>query len=111
MALTGRAPLLALLLLVPVLLVPTRGMLLAAAVVLVAACVADALLATPVGSLQLTRSGSTSCRLGQQVEVALALVNPGSRRLRGVLRDAWVPSAGAGPAPTCWTCLPGSAGS
>ena len=97
MALTGRAPLLALLLLVPVLLVPNRGMLLAAALVLVAACVTDALLATPVGSLQLTRSGSTSCRLGQRVEVALALVNPGSRRLRGVLRDAWVPSAGAGP--------------
>ena len=97
MALTGRAALLALLLLVPVLLVPRTATVVVVGVLLAAACIADALLAAPVGSLRLSRTGATACRLGETAEVALALVNPGPRHLRGVLRDAWVPSAGAGP--------------
>jgi len=96
-ALTGRAALLALLGLLPVLIVPTPWTVLVVALLLAGVAVADALLAAPVGDLRLSRSGATACRLGEQVEVALSVVNPGPRPLRGVLRDAWVPSAGAAP--------------
>jgi len=96
-ALTGRAALLALLGVLPVLLVPSPWTLLAVAVALAVLAVTDALLAAPVGALQLSRSGATACRLGEQAEVRLSVANPGPRALRGVLRDAWVPSAGAAP--------------
>ena len=97
MALTGRAALLALLGLLPVLLVPRLGTVLAVALVLAAVAAVDVVLAAPVGALRLARSGATACRLGEQVDVTLSVVNPGPRPLHGVLRDAWVPSAGAGP--------------
>ncbi|CAN5250882.1 DUF58 domain-containing protein [soil metagenome] len=97
MALTGRAVLLTLLGLLPVLLLPSLWTVLVVALVLAAGCIADALAAQPVSSLRLVRDGATSCRLGEQVEVTLAITNPGPRRLVGVLRDAWVPSAGAAP--------------
>ena len=97
MALTGRAALLALLGVLPVLLVPSPWTLLAVAVALAVVAVVDALLAAPVGALRLSRSGATACRLGEQAEVALSVANPSPRTLRGVLRDAWVPSAGAAP--------------
>ena len=97
MALTARAPLLALLGIVPVLLVPSLWTVLVLLALLVAVAVADVVLAAPVSSLRLTRSGATGCRLGTEAEVHIAIVNTGSRRLRGLLRDAWVPSAGAGP--------------
>ena len=97
MALTGRAALLALLLLLPVLLLPDRLTVVLAAVLLAAACALDAVLAAPVGGLRLSRTGATACRLGESAEVQLSVVNPGDKRLRGVLRDAWVPSAQAGP--------------
>ena len=97
MALTGRAALLALLGVLAVFLVPSLWTVLAWAVLLAALAVMDALLAAPVSALRLVRSGATACRLGEQVEVSLSVTNAGSRRLRGVLRDAWVPSAGATP--------------
>ena len=97
MALTGRAAVLALLGVLPVLLLPSPWTVVAVAVLLVAVAVGDALLAAPVGGLALTRSGATACRLGESAEVALMVTNPGPRPLRGALRDAWVPSAGAGP--------------
>ena len=97
MALTGRAVLLALLGLLPVLVLPSLWTVLVVGLVVAAACVADAVAAQPISSLRLVRAGATSCRLGEQVEVTLAVTNPGPRRLVGVLRDAWVPSAGASP--------------
>ncbi len=97
MALTGRAALLALLGVLPVLLVPSAWTLVVVAVLLAVVAVLDAWRAAPVGALELSRSGATACRLGERAEVDLAVVNRGPRRLRGVLRDAWVPSAGAGP--------------
>ena len=97
MALTGRAVVLAALGLLPVLAVPSLWTVLAVVLVLAAVALLDAWLAQPVGSLSLTRSGATSCRLGESAEVSLGLVNPGPRPLHGVLRDAWVPSAGAQP--------------
>ena len=97
MALTARAPLLALLGIVPVVLLPSFWTLLGVLVVLVAVAVTDAVLAAPVSALRVSRSGATGCRLGTEAEVHLSVVNTGARRLHGVLRDAWVPSAGAAP--------------
>jgi uncharacterized protein (DUF58 family) len=96
-ALTGRAVLLALLGLVPVLVVPSWWTVLVVALLVAAACVTDALAAQPISSLRLARDGATAVRLGETAAVTLAVTNPGPRRLRGVLRDAWVPSAGAWP--------------
>jgi uncharacterized protein (DUF58 family) len=57
----------------------------------------DLALAGRVADLRLSRSGGTSTRLGQPVEVTLLVANAGRRRVRGILRDAWLPSAGATP--------------
>ena len=97
MALTGRAVLLALLGLLPVLVAPSLWTVLVVLLLVAAVCLADAAAAQPVSSLRLSRSGASACRLGASVEVALSVTNPGPRHLRGVLRDAWVPSAGASP--------------
>jgi uncharacterized protein (DUF58 family) len=97
MALTRRAPLLALLGVLVAALLPSPWTVLVLLLLLGAACLADVLLAAPVSSLRLSRSGATGCRLGTEAEVHLSVVNGGTRRARGVLRDAWVPSAGAAP--------------
>ncbi|HWG95415.1 MAG TPA: DUF58 domain-containing protein [Mycobacteriales bacterium] len=97
MALTGRAALLALLGVLPVAVAPSWATVLVWALVVVAAVAVDVARAAPVSSLRLTRSGATSCRLDDTAEVRLAVVNGSSRRARGVLRDAWTPSAGASP--------------
>ena len=97
MALTGRAPLLALLGILPVAVLASWSAVYVVALLLVALCVADVLLAAPVSSLRVSRSGATGCRLGEPAEVRLSVGNGGSRRARGLLRDAWVPSAGATP--------------
>ena len=57
----------------------------------------DLALAGRVADLRLSRSGATITRLGQPVEVTLLVANAGRRRVRGILRDAWLPSAGATP--------------
>lgn len=95
MALTGRAALVAALgaLLVGLLLPGWTG-LLAVELPLLLAIVYDLLRAAPVRTLQFTRSGDTSVRLGEQAEVTLVVANPARRPLRGVLRDAWPPSSG-----------------
>ncbi len=98
MALTGRAALLALLGVVPVALLPGWPAVLLVALALAVLVAVDVALAAPVGGLRLARRGATAVRLGEQAEVALVVGNPSTRPLRGVLRDAWVPSAGASPA-------------
>jgi len=98
-AVTGRAALLALLGIVPVALAPAGGVtLLVVLVLLLLAVAVDVALAGRVSSLRLAREGASSCRLGEAAEVRLLLTNTGNRRVRGVLRDAWVPSAGSSPA-------------
>jgi uncharacterized protein (DUF58 family) len=63
----------------------------------VAACVvADVALAARVRPLRMVRGGDTMVRLGETATVTITIENPG-RRLRGLLRDAWPPSAGARP--------------
>ena len=97
MAVTGRLALLALLGVVPVVLLPDLLTVLVVALVLLAAVCVDLVLAVPVAGLRLSRDGAGAVRLGEQVQVRLTIVNPSRRRLRAVLRDAWVPSAGASP--------------
>lgn len=96
MALTGRTALLA------VLAAPVVGLLapawwgpVAVLAMLALGVATDLALAGSVRQLQLTRGGDRSVRLGQQASVQLVVANPGNRRVRGTLRDAWPPSAGA----------------
>uniref|UniRef100_UPI0013BE9E67 DUF58 domain-containing protein n=1 Tax=Amycolatopsis thermalba TaxID=944492 RepID=UPI0013BE9E67 len=56
--------------------------------------VVDLLLAALVRGRGFAGSGAGAARLGETVEVTLSVTNPGSRPLRGMLRDAWPPSAG-----------------
>lgn len=96
MFLTGRVALLATLAAVVVgVAVPSvGGVLLVSAVVLVLVAV-DIALAGSVRALRVTRQGDQAVRLGQSARVWVAVTNTGSRRVRGLLRDAWQPSAGA----------------
>ena len=56
----------------------------------------DLLLAASPRTVALERSLPSRVRLGESVTSELYLTNNGPRRLRGVVRDAWQPSAGAG---------------
>ncbi len=96
MALTGRAGLLALVgaVVVGLVLPSTWGLVLVTGLVLAVVAV-DVSLAAPVGPLRLARTGDTAVRLGETATVTLTVQNPSPRRLRGLLRDAWPPSAGA----------------
>jgi uncharacterized protein (DUF58 family) len=92
---TGRAALLALLLTVPVAFVARSwAAVLAFDAALLALVGVDAWLAGSPRALALARSGDHTTRLGEQAEVTLTVTNTGSRRVRGVLRDAWAPTAG-----------------
>ncbi|MGI5269296.1 DUF58 domain-containing protein [Nonomuraea sp. CA-218870] len=98
MALTGRAGLVAALGIVVVLFAPQPGPALAGVCLLLAAGIlVDLVLAGAVRPLRFHRSGERLVRLGESTTVELTVENPGGRRVRGVLRDAWQPSAGAAP--------------
>ncbi len=95
MAITGRAALIAAL---GALLAPLgAGWLWAVEGLLAAGIVVDVALAGRVADLRLSRAGASSTRLGESVEVSLTVTNAGRRRVRGLLRDAWLPSAGSRP--------------
>jgi uncharacterized protein (DUF58 family) len=95
-ALTGRLGLVALAAAVVVgTAVPSGTGLLVATLVLVALVVVDLVLAGSVRGLRFARDGDAAVRLGEPARVRLSVANPGSRRVRGRLRDAWPPSAGA----------------
>ncbi|MBD0712122.1 MULTISPECIES: DUF58 domain-containing protein [unclassified Streptomyces] len=94
MALTGRTALLAALGSLPVgFLAPSWAGMLAVNAPLSLAILCDYALAAPVRTLQFTRSGDTSVRLGDAANVHLTVANPSRRRLRAQLRDAWPPSS------------------
>ncbi|WP_433420455.1 DUF58 domain-containing protein [Microtetraspora malaysiensis] len=98
MALTGRAGLLAALGALVVLVAPAPPVaVLGLALLLAVLVVVDLLLAGGVRGLRLHRDGERLVRLGESVTVGLVVENPGRRRVRGVVRDAWHPSAGAAP--------------
>jgi uncharacterized protein (DUF58 family) len=98
MTLTGRAALVALLGTVVVAVVPAGGtsvgLLLLGLLVLIGL---DVGLAASPRAVELGRSGADTTRLGEPAEVVLLVRNTGARRLRGRVRDAWPPSAGAAP--------------
>lgn len=95
-ALTGRAALLALVAAPVVALVaPSWAGIGIALLALVAVVAVDVALAAPVRTLDVTRSGASSVRLGEPAEVVLRIRNTSGRRLRARVRDAWPPSAGA----------------
>ncbi|MCV7225867.1 DUF58 domain-containing protein [Mycolicibacterium komossense] len=98
MVLTRRAGLVALVCILPIAVAPWPAIAFAALLtVLVVAIAADVALAASTKSLDLTRSGDTSARLGEPVDIALWVTNTGGRRFRGLVRDAWAPSARAEP--------------
>jgi uncharacterized protein (DUF58 family) len=95
-ALTGRAGLLALLgALVVGLLAPAWWGLLLVTGLLVALVAVDVALAGSVRAVHLDRTGDVAVRLGEPAAVSLRVGNVSARRLRGRVRDAWPPSAGA----------------
>ncbi|MDQ6650585.1 MAG: DUF58 domain-containing protein [Actinomycetota bacterium] len=98
MALTARAGLVALAGVLVVLVAPLGGW----SVVIVETGVLlgvalDLVLAGGVHPLTFTRTGTATTRQGEPATVTLIVTNAGRRRLRGTVRDAWPPSAGAGP--------------
>jgi len=96
MAITYRAALVLLAsALVVGLLLPYRWAVAAAVGTVLVLVLADLMLAPSVRRLRFERSGPTAVRLGDAVDVTLFVTNPSGRRLRGLLRDAWPPSAGA----------------
>ncbi|WP_167097038.1 DUF58 domain-containing protein [Mycobacterium sp. DL592] len=108
MTLTGRTGLIALLCVLPIALAPWPATAFAVALLALAIAVAvDAALAASPRALRFERDGATSARLGQQVDAVLRIHNDGSRRFRGVLRDAWPPSACAQPRTHPLTVRPG----
>ncbi|GAA3444349.1 DUF58 domain-containing protein [Planomonospora venezuelensis] len=99
MALTGRTGLLAAVSALAVLFAPQPGAAVLGLLLLLAALVTvDLLLAGSVRPLRLERAGERRVRLGDSVEMVLTVENPGRRRVRGRVRDAWPPSARARPA-------------
>lgn len=98
MALTGRAAATALVGALVMLAFRSIAALLAVNAIIVAAIAADLFLAASVRQLRVTRAGATKVRLGETCTVTLTLRNPAGRPLRGLVRDAWQPSAGAQPA-------------
>src|SRR5690349_7535356 len=97
MTLTGRAALLAL---AGGLVIAVFGTGLASLVVnavIVVMVALDVILAARIAALRLNRSGDVKIHLGQSGSIKLTVVNDGRRPLRGVVRDAWQPSAMARP--------------
>ena len=98
MILTGRTGLVALLCVLPVALAPWPATAFVALLAVLAGAVAlDVALAASTRTLEFARSGDTSVRLGEPVELALAVHNTGTRTFRGLVRDAWAPSTRAHP--------------
>ena len=67
----------------------------AAAGLVTLATLLDWVVAAPAGEVTLRRDGPRQVRLGDTVTVTLSVTNTGVRTMRALVRDAWVPSAGA----------------
>ena len=78
-------------------LAPSWTGLVAANLVLAVLVAVDVALAASPRRVSVRRGGDTTVRLGQSAATWLTVGNDAGRRLRGVVRDAWVPSAGADP--------------
>nr|WP_062335376.1 DUF58 domain-containing protein [Herbidospora sakaeratensis] len=98
MALTGRAALLAVAGALVVLAAPAPAVAFWLVLgVIVLAVGVDLALAGSVRALRFERSDDQRVRLGETAEITLLVANPGRRRVRGLLRDAWPPSTRPAP--------------
>ncbi len=95
MSISGRVPLLLLLGVVPVVLRPGMGTVWLWVLAVALLVGVDVLLAPSPSVLTLDRPAVGTVRLGYPTETRLVVANPSRRRVRGVLRDAWQPTAGA----------------
>jgi uncharacterized protein (DUF58 family) len=96
--LTGRAGLVALICALPIGVSPwPRTAFTVLLALLVAAIIVDVTLAANTRGLTLHRLGDRAARLGESVTSAVVVENHGGRVLRGLIRDAWPPSARAQP--------------
>ncbi|MDO9456825.1 DUF58 domain-containing protein [Nocardioides sp.] len=95
MAITGRVPLLVLLGFVAVLLRPVGGTVWLWLLLVLVVCGLDLLLAPKPSSLTFTRRPIGAVRTGHPAESLLVADNTSARSVRGVVRDAWQPTAGA----------------
>lgn len=95
MALTGRFVLLLALGVLPVVLIGQLWALLGWILLVVVLAGLDLALAASPRAVRVTRDVPARVRLGETVRIELRLTNVGTRTLRGILRDAWQPSAGA----------------
>jgi uncharacterized protein (DUF58 family) len=73
---------------------PWPAMLVAAGAVAVLALL-DWVVAAPPSEVAVRRDGATEVLLGESATVTLRVTNQAVRTMRAVVRDAWVPSAGA----------------
>jgi len=97
MALTWRTPALLLLSVVAVLARPAAGTVWTILLVVIALVLLDWRLAPSLATLRFTRQHTPATRLGESAQTALVVANAGGRRITGILRDAWQPTAGATP--------------
>ena len=95
MALTHRALWLVPLGILAAVIWPSAATVRAWAVASIALLALDAWLAPRPSDLRLARAPIPARRLGETGESVLTVTNAGARRVRGLLRDAWQPSAGA----------------
>lgn len=112
MVITGRVPLLVLIGTVPVVVLGSFGadwavgVLIAWLVLVVLLVLVDVGAAASPRQVRIERALPNAVRLGEPADATLLLANPGGRRIRGIVRDAWQPSTGA--VPTRWPLdLPG----
>jgi uncharacterized protein (DUF58 family) len=94
-AVSGRFPLLLLLGMIAVVLQPTREMVLIWVGICVAVTLLDLTLAVSPQRLDIQREPVGQVRLGTAGSTSLLVTNTSGRRVRGWIRDAWQPSAGA----------------
>ncbi|GAA1861955.1 DUF58 domain-containing protein [Myceligenerans crystallogenes] len=105
MALTWRAAALMAAGVLPVLLWPSAGTVIAWTLLVILVVCADIAFAASAHRVEVQRRVPASVRLGEPATSELIVRNVGGRRLRGVVRDAWPPAAGARTA-----SLPGGPG-
>lgn len=97
MAVTGWFVALVALGVLPIAIVGEEWMLLAWLGVIVAVTALDVALAASPRRVHLERDVPPRVRLGEPADSTLYLTNEGRRTIRGIVRDAWQPSAGAKP--------------
>jgi uncharacterized protein (DUF58 family) len=95
MALTGRFVILLAVGVLPIIIIGEAWALYAWVGIVVALAALDLLLAASPRKVRITRNLPDRVRLGETVRADVIITNLGSRRITGLVRDAWQPSAGA----------------